>query len=515
MELKQAPGSIKIRIEPYTAFLTALSLPAKIRCGISSPAPPARINGQPVEGRVDYCMGSAEDRCNDNRRPAGQKAISHQLQWRTGIIPSVDHMTQLDEISPSANEPPRPSKTAPSPALARKMAWTLGVLSAFGPFAIDMYLPAFPTIAGDIGATIGSVQITLAVFLLGLAAGQILWGTLSDRVGRRTPLLSGCVLFSCMAIVCATAHSIHTLIAARFFMGLGGSAGVVVSRAIVRDLFEEKEAARFYSMMMIIGGIGPIVSPFLGSLLLTHYDWRAIFWTITVFGGLCIAAVLRNIPETLARENRMRGHLVDVFRGYDRILVNRRFLGPALAIGCTSGMLFTYIANSSFIFIELFGVPVALFGFLFATNSIGLYIGGQSNRWLLRRFTAGQLLRKGMWINVGAALSLVGCASTGFGGFPLLFGVLFVCLSTLGLIFPNATAMAMQPFAAEAGRASALLGIFQFILGATGGALVGIFHNGTALPMAIQIACYGLTARAILLLTPKRTANKEPAKNEG
>ncbi len=385
----------------------------------------------------------------------------------------------------------------------------MGGISAFGPLAVDMYLPAFPMIARDIDSTLGTVQITLAVFLLGLAVGQIVWGTLSDHVGRRRPLLSGCVLFSCMAIVCATTHSIHIFIAARFFMGMGGSAGVVVSRAIARDLFEEKEAVRFYSMMMIIGGIGPIVSPFLGSLLLTHYDWRAIFWTITVFGGFCIAAVVLNIPETLARENRIRGHIADVSEGYGRILVNRRFLGPALAIGCTSGMLFTYIANSSFIFIELFGVPVTLFGFLFATNSLGLYIGGQSNRWLLRRFTSGQLLRKGMGINVCAALLLVGCASTGLGGFPLLFGALFLCVTTLGVIFPNATAMAMQPFAAEAGSASALLGIFQFIIGASGGALVGIFHNGTALPMAIQIACYGLAARGILLLTPGRTANKE------
>jgi DHA1 family bicyclomycin/chloramphenicol resistance-like MFS transporter len=376
-------------------------------------------------------------------------------------------------------------------------------MSAFGPFAIDMYLPAFPSIAKDLDTTIGSVQITLAIFLLGLAVGQVLWGTLSDHVGRRLPLLFGCLLFSCMAIVCATIHSVHTLIAARFVMGLGGSAGVVVARAIVRDLFEENEAAGFYSMMMIIGGIGPIISPFLGSLLLTCFGWRAIFWTITVFGALCLAAVLRTVPETLAQEDRARGHLGDVFRGYGRVLATRRFLGPALAIGCTSGMLFTYIANSSFVFIEVFGVPVAFFGFLFATNSIGLYIGGQSNRWLLRRFTSEQILHRGMWINVGAALLLVGCAVTGLGGFPLLFGVLFLCLATLGVIFPNATAMAMQPFAAEAGSASALLGIFQFILGATGGALVGVFHNGTAIPMAIQIACYGLVARGILFVTPQ------------
>lgn len=417
-------------------------------------------------------------------------------------------MTQLDRVARP------PSQSAPSRALARRLALTLGVMSAFGPFAVDMYLPAFPTIARDLGTTTAMVQMTLAIFILGLAFGQMFWGTICDRVGRRTPLLSGCLIFSCMAMLCATSHSIQTLIAARFFMGLGGSAGVVVSRAIVRDLFEQREAARFYSMMMIIGGIGPIIAPFMGSLLLTRYDWHAIFWTITIFGGLCAVAVLRNVPETLARENRARGQVIDIFRGYGRILANRRFLGPALAIGCSSGMLFTYIANSSFMFIELFGVPAAFFGFLFATNSIGLYIGGQSNRWLLRRFTSGQLLSTGLWINVCAALSLVACAWTGLGGFPFLFALLFVCLGSLGLIFPNATAMAMQPFAADAGSASALLGIMQFILGAVGGALVGIFHNGTAVPMAIQIACYGLVARAILVLARERTMDKVPVNTD-
>lgn len=398
------------------------------------------------------------------------------------------------------------SLSNPSPAEARKLAWILGGMSVFGPLAIDMYLPAFPAMAEHLGTSIGAVQLTLAVFLLGLAVGQIFWGTLSDYTGRRLPLLSGCLLFSCMSAVCALTGSVHTLIAARFLMGLGGSAGVVVSRAIVRDLFEEKEAARFFSMMMIIGGVGPIVAPFLGGLLLTHFSWRAVFWTIAAFGVLCAAAVLYGVRETLPKENRERGGVFHIANVFGRVLSTRRFLGPALAIGCTSGMLFTYISNASFMFIELFGVPVSRFGVLFATNAIGLYIGGQSNRWLLRRFTAEQLLRKGMWLNVCAALLLTVCAGTGIGGFPLLFGMLFVCLTSLGIIFPNATAMAMQPFAEDAGSASALMGIFQFILGAVGGALVGVFHNGTALPMAVQILCFSLAARTILLLTPKRPA---------
>jgi DHA1 family bicyclomycin/chloramphenicol resistance-like MFS transporter len=378
----------------------------------------------------------------------------------------------------------------------------LGALAAYAPLAIDMYLPAFTSMAKDLGTTFPMIQNTLAVFLLGVAVGQILWGTLSDHVGRRKPLLAGCLIFTCMSVLCASTHSIHVLIVARFFMALGGSAGVVVSRAIVRDLFEKEAASRFYSMMMVVSGAAPIVSPFLGGLLLTHYNWRAIFWSITAFGVVCIAAVLWNVSETLAI--RTGGHIVDVFRGYGRIVVNRRFLGPALAIGCSSAILFTYIANSSFVFIELFGVPVALFGFVFAANAIGMYVGAQSNRLLLRRFSCEQLLSAALWFNICAALALVGCAHTGWGGFPLFFAVLFLCVTTLGLILPNASAMTMQPFAAEAGAASALLGIVQYALGSAGGAVVGLFHTGTALPMTIEIVCCGLIGRAVLLVVPKR-----------
>ncbi|MBN1910848.1 MAG: Bcr/CflA family multidrug efflux MFS transporter [Pirellulales bacterium] len=412
-------------------------------------------------------------------------------------------MSELEGLSPPIVEPPESTGAALPPGMARRLGWTLGILSVFGPLAVDMYLPAFPTIADHLGTTISAVQVTLAVFLLGLAVGQIVWGTLSDHVGRRVPLLAGCLLFVGTSAVCAATRSIEVLIAARFFMGLGGSAGVVVSRAIVRDLFEQREAARFYSFIMIIGGVGPIVSPLLGGLLLTWLNWRAIFWTIVAFGGFCFAAVAKNVPETLPRESRMRGRVVDVFRGYGRILATRAFLGPALAVGCAFGILFTYIANSPFVFIELFGVPAGMFGFLFATNAIGLYVGGQLNRRLLRRFTAEYLLRKGLWLNLTAAALLVVSAATGLGGFPLLFAMLFLCLSTLGVIFPNATAIAMHPFAAEAGRASAMLGVVQFLLGAAAGALVGVFHADTALPMALQIALLGLAARAFLLLTPK------------
>ncbi|MDR1304879.1 MAG: multidrug effflux MFS transporter [Verrucomicrobiales bacterium] len=383
-----------------------------------------------------------------------------------------------------------------------KLVWILGALSAFAPLATDMYLPAFGDIARDLDTSIGSVQLTLAVFLLGLAAGQLLWGTLSDHVGRRLPLLAGCALFSVMTVAGALTRSVETLTVARFFMGLGGSAGMVVARAIVRDKFEAADAARFYSLMMIISGIAPIVAPFMGSLLLTGAGWRTIFWVLTVFGGLCCLAVALLVEETLPRDRRARGHVWAVFRGYGRILADRRFLGPALALGCAAGVLFTYIADSPHIFIELYGVPAAWFGGLFAANSVGLYLGNQLNSWLLRRCAAEWLLRQGLWCNLGLTLILALVTWTGWGGFPAFFAALFVTLASLGVIFPNATALAMQPFAAAAGSASAMLGISQFILGAAGGALVGLWHGDTPLPLALQIAVYAALGRAACFSTP-------------
>lgn len=411
----------------------------------------------------------------------------------------VDPLNQLDGVSLPTGAPSQPLNVAGSPASARGLALILGALSS-GSLAIDMYLPAFPRIARELGTSIGMVQFTLAIFVLGLAAGQAFWGTLSDHVGRRRPIFAGCGLFSCAAVVCAVTHNIHTLIAARFLMGFGCSAGIVVCRAIVRDMFEEVEAAKFYTMMMVAMAVAPIVAPLLGSMLLTYFNWRAIFWFLTVYGVFCLTGVLRYCPETLAREERMRGHVIDVFRGYGRVLTNRRFLVHAMAFGCTSGILFTYLSSASYLFIELFRIPVAVFGFLFATNSIGFYIVSQLNHLLLRKFASGRLVRGAVWIIIFSAMLLTVCSWTGFGGFPLFFGIFFVCFSTLGIIFPNAAAITMQPFASEAGSASAVMGIVQYILGSIAGSLVGVFQNGTALPVSIQILCFGLVAQGMLLL---------------
>lgn len=391
----------------------------------------------------------------------------------------------------------------PSPDLAprvpsRWLVVTLGSLSGFAPMAIDMYLPAFPQIARDLGSSVGAVQLSLSVFLIGLAAGQILWGTLSDYLGRRGPLLVGCMAFVAASLACAHVRSAPALIAARFLMGLGGSCGVVVARAVVRDLFDERESARFYSMMMIVGGLAPIIAPFLGGLLLKYVTWRAVFWAVAAFGLLCAGAIAVHLPETHAPERRARGRSAALLGRYGRLLVDVRFIGFAMPGALASGVLFAYISGSPFVFIQFYGVSPQAYSLFFAGNAVGLYGTGQLNRWLLRGYTARQVLSAGYVINTALCLVLAALAATGFGGLAAFAGVLFLCVASLALIFPNATAATMRPFAAEAGTASALLGMIQYGVGAAAGALVGALQSGATLSMAGVILGSSLCGCALL-----------------
>jgi len=381
---------------------------------------------------------------------------------------------------------------------SRWLVVTLGVLSAFGPVSIDMYLPAFPQITQDLRTSPGAVQLTLSVFLAGFAVGQLLWGTLSDHIGRRIPLVAGCLAFALASAAASHSHAIASLIVWRFLMGLSGSAGVVVSRAVVRDLFDETVSARFYSMMMIIGGIAPIVAPSLGGLVLHFAGWRVIFWVIAAFGVVCTVAALLDVPETLPRESRIRGHVADIVVRYARLMVNPRYIGYAFMAGLTFGELFAYISSASFVFIQVHGISPQRFGLYFGSNAIGVYCVGQVNRWLLSRFTSRQVLWRASQLNSVLALTLVVVVLTGFGGFAGLFCTLFLCVASLGLIFPNVVAAAMQPVPTEAGCASALLGMLQFTIGAVSGGLIGLFQNGSAVPMATAIAGFSLCSLAVL-----------------
>jgi DHA1 family bicyclomycin/chloramphenicol resistance-like MFS transporter len=285
---------------------------------------------------------------------------------------------------------PSLSNTRPIPSYA-KLAIILGTLSAFGPLSIDMYLPALPTIAAEFNTQTSVVQQTLAVFFIGLAVGQAFYGPIADRMGRRAPLLFGCTLYMIACIGCAFAPTIQSLVLLRLAQALGGCAGIVISRSIVRDLFDQQESARMYSFLMLVMGLAPITAPLIGGQLLLYLGWRAIFVTLSLFGLACVLLVTFVLPESLPVERRAQSGLGAVLRNYGEILMNRSYMGFAVASGLASSAMFAYISGSSFVFIELNGVAPEHFGFIFGINAIGLVGAAQLNRWLLARYEGVQV----------------------------------------------------------------------------------------------------------------------------
>jgi MFS transporter, DHA1 family, multidrug resistance protein len=379
----------------------------------------------------------------------------------------------------------------------------LGLLDAFGPLGIDMYLPAFPHIEQGLRAQAGAMQLTLSLFLAGLAIGQLICGPISDRVGRRLPLLYGSAAFAVASVACAYARSIEALIAARFIMGLAGSTGMVVARAVVRDTFEESDSSRIYSMLMLVIGIAPIISPSVGGWLLQLGGWGSIFWALAGFACVCGAAVAIDLPETLPVERRNRDSITTVFRRYGALLVDLRYMGYAAPVSLALGLIFAYVASSPSLFMQYYKLSPTAFSLLFASNAVGLIGAAQVNRWLTRHYDTHAILRAASIVNALAALMLPVLACTGIGGFPAIFADLFLCLMTVGLILPNATAAVMAPYPHQAGVASALLGMLQFSVGAATGALVGLFHDGTGRPMAFTMASCAAISLVITLASER------------
>jgi MFS transporter, DHA1 family, multidrug resistance protein len=382
----------------------------------------------------------------------------------------------------------------------------LGLLDAFGPLGIDMYLPAFPQIERDLQAPGGAMQLTLSLFLAGLALGQLICGPISDRVGRRKPLLFGSAAFAVSCVICAFARSIEALILARFAMGLAGATGMVIARAVVRDSFEEADSSRIYSMLMLVIGIAPIISPSVGSWLMQFGGWGSIFWALAGFACLCGTAVALGLPETHPPKNRTRHSAAELGRSYAGMIVDRKFMGYAVPVSLTLGMIFAYVASAPSLFMQHYGLSTNAFSLIFASNAIGLIGAAQVNRWLTRRYDTHAILRAASLVNAGSCLLLPVLAWTGAGGFPAFFANIFLCLATVGLILPNATAAAMAPFPHKAGAASALLGALQFAVGAATGALVGVFHNGTGLPMSVTIAGCGALSLAITVASERQVS---------
>jgi MFS transporter, DHA1 family, multidrug resistance protein len=378
----------------------------------------------------------------------------------------------------------------------RGLVFILGALTVIGPFAVDMYLPALPAIGVDLHADTGRVQLTLSVFLAGLAGGQAFLGPVIDRWGRRGPLLAGLVVFVAAGVGCARAGSMPELLAWRLAMALGASATMVVPRAVVRDRFNERDSARMYSLLMLILGVSPIFAPSIGSQLIGWLGWRGIFWVLAGLGVICAVSVMTSLPESSQRHDPRRGGLGLALRTYGDLLTNPRFIGPALVAGFMVGTIFTYLTGSAFVLIELHHLTPQQYALAFGFNGVGLILASQINRWLVNRFPVRQVVSAAVagGVAVGFALLLVGL--TGWGGLPSLLVLLFLNLSAAGIIAPNIAAIVMAPFGEVAGSASALLGTLQFGIGSLAGALVGVFHNGTAVPMTAGIAACALSAFA-------------------
>lgn len=373
-----------------------------------------------------------------------------------------------------------------------RLGLILGALTAMGPLAIDLYLPSFPTIASELGTSVAAVQVTAATYFIGLAAGQIIYGPLTDRLGRKPPLFFGLVLFILASIGCAFATSVEQLAALRLLQALGGCAEMVVARAMVRDFFDERDSIRVISLLILVMGLAPILAPLIGGQLLLAFGWRSIFLVLAACGTACLVPVALALPESLPPERRRRESPRVLLATVAGLLRDRTFMGYTLAGSLAISGMFAYITGSSFVFIELFGVPPDRFGLFFGANALGLIAASQVNGRLAQRMRGREILARVLPVTAVAGVVLLVNAASGFGGFAGILLPLFVCVASVGFVVPNTVVLAMGPHGRVAGTASAAIGVLQFGLGAGAGALVSGLNSaasaGTPLPLAAVIA---------------------------
>ena len=387
-----------------------------------------------------------------------------------------------------------PSSRATSPRL---LIILLGGLTAFAPLSVDMYLPSFPQIAAAFAVPHSEIELTVSSFFIGMSVGQLLYGTTMDRFGRKRPLYFGLAVYCLTSLACARAENASFLIAARFLQAFGACAGMVVSRAIVRDLFDYHESARVLSMLMLVFGTAPIVAPVVGGYIARYLGWRAVFYVLTGIGALCLLAVAARLPETRPPNPQLR--LRSTLGIYGRILRERHFSGFMLAGGIAHAGMFAYITGAPFVFMHVYAVPVERFGWLFSMNAIGYIASSQINRRLLHSFSPDRIMRAGLLLLAVSGFALILCANIDLGFWGILIP-LFCYVASLGVSTPNAIAAAMSKHGSHAGAASALVGTIQFMLGATASAMVSHLNNGTPMTLAAVVGGCGITGFCLFKL---------------
>lgn len=378
----------------------------------------------------------------------------------------------------------------------------LGLLSAFGPLSIDMYLPALPDIATDLMSDQTSVQLSLASFFVGIASGQLFYGPITDKFGRKKPLYFGLALYAIASFLCATASTVDGLVFFRFLQALGACAGIVISRAVVRDLYQPHESAKIFSLLMLIMGAAPILAPVMGGVLLNYFGWRAIFWLLTIISCLTLGGVFFFLKETStpSHEHQLR----KTFSRYLEVLSDKNFSGYTLSLSFVYAGMFAYITASSFVFMKFFNLTSSEYSMLFGVNAFGLIAFSQVNGQLLKKYHPRQLIRASLPLTFVSGICLVLAALLKAP----LWGIcvpLFFYMMSMGMIAPNAAACALAHQKKSAGSASAMMGTIQFTVSAVVSGLVSKFHDGTPLPMTIIMAgCAVLSVGCYFMMVHRR-----------
>jgi MFS transporter, DHA1 family, multidrug resistance protein len=370
----------------------------------------------------------------------------------------------------------------------------LGLLSAIGPFAIDMYLPALPTIGADLNAETSAVQMSLLAFFVSMGVAQLFVGPLSDMWGRKLPLYLGLVLFSIGSVGCALAGDIDTLVAFRFLQGIGASAGMVIPRAVVRDLHTGVDAARLMSMLMLVFSISPILAPLTGTAIITFFGWRGVFWAVLIAAAIGLVLLATSLKETRPQSARVESSLGSALGAYRLLLKDGNFLGLTFIGGLGLASFFVYLASSSFVLIDHYGLTPTQYSIAFSVNAVSFFSVSQLSGWLADRFGLVRVVRMAV---TGYALALALMVAAMVAGAQSMFvmaAFLFVGYGFLGLVLPTTAVLALEDHGQIAGTASALMGTLQFVTGAVAMGVAGLFFDGTALPMAAGIAACAVAA---------------------
>jgi DHA1 family bicyclomycin/chloramphenicol resistance-like MFS transporter len=381
-----------------------------------------------------------------------------------------------------------------------KVIFVLGLLSAIGPFSIDLYLPAFPEIAERLNTDVASVMLSLSSFFVGISFGQLLYGPLIERYGRKKPMYIGLVLYAISSVACLYALNVDQLIAYRFFQALGGCVGMVTSRAMVRDLFELSDIPKVFSNLMLVIALSPIIAPTVGGYLTFYFGWQSVFIFLLVLILIILLSVYLVLPESKEPDPSYSLKPKAILGKFKIVLTNQQFVVYTATSAIAYSALYAYVSGAPYVFMVVYGLNEKVFGWIFALIAAGLISASQFNNLFLRKYTSEQVIKVTLVIQSLIGIVLLVLTILGYHNLYLFVGLIFLFLACQGFNFPNASAISMAPFTKNAGSASALMGFFQLMCGAVLSALDGVFEDGTALPLVTIMALCVVAATLILYI---------------